>query len=75
MQPKYGYMVKQIVFCSFDHPFQDGYKRFHNTDIVSLASLRGILEPPSTVFSVPEPLPKVGVLLACFVTDAQIANS
>ena len=26
--------------------------RFHNTDIVSLASQRGILEPPSAVFSV-----------------------
>ena len=26
MQPKCRYMVKQIVFGSFDHPFQDGYK-------------------------------------------------
>ena len=36
--PKCGYMVKQIVFGSFYHPFQDGYKKFHKTDIVSMAS-------------------------------------
>ena len=47
-----GYMLKQIVFGSFYHLFQDGYKKFRNTDIVSLASTRGILEPPSAVFSV-----------------------
>ena len=26
MWPKCRYMVKQIAFSSFDHPFQDGYK-------------------------------------------------
>ena len=31
-------MVKQIVFGSFDHPFQDGNKNFCHTDIVTLAS-------------------------------------
>ena len=46
-----GYMLKQIVFGSFYHPFQDGYKS-SIIDIVSLASTRGILEPPSAVFSV-----------------------
>ena len=44
-------MLKQIVFGSFYHPFQDGYKKFRKTDIVSLASPRVILEPPSAVFS------------------------
>ena len=33
-------------------PFSGGLQKFHNTDIVSLASARGILEPPSEVFSV-----------------------
>ena len=33
-----GYMLKSIVFGSFYHPFQDGYKKFHKTDIVSVAS-------------------------------------
>ena len=36
--PKCGYMLKQIVFGSFYHPFQDGNKKFHKTDIVSMAS-------------------------------------
>ena len=31
-------MLKQIVFGSFYHPFQDGYKKFRKTDIVALAS-------------------------------------
>ena len=31
-------MLKQIVFGSFYHPFQDGYKKFRKTDIVSMAS-------------------------------------
>ena len=35
---KCGYMLKLIVFGSFYHPFQDGYKNFHKTDIVSVAS-------------------------------------
>ena len=35
---KCGYMLKQIVFGSFYHPFQDGYKKFRKTDIVSVAS-------------------------------------
>ena len=33
-------------------PFLGGLQKFNNTDIVSLASARGILEPPSEVFSV-----------------------
>ena len=33
-------------------PFWGWLQKFHNTDIVSLASLRVILEPPSAVFSV-----------------------
>ena len=33
-----GYMLKSIVFGSFYHPFQDGYKNFRKTDIVSMAS-------------------------------------
>ena len=33
-----GYMLKSIVFGSFYHPFQDGYKNFCKTDIVSVAS-------------------------------------
>ena len=33
-------------------PFSGWLQKFHNTDIVSLASARGILEPPSAVFSV-----------------------
>ena len=49
--PKCGYILKQIVFGSFDHPFQDGYKKFRKTDIVSLASPRVILELPSAVFT------------------------
>ena len=28
-----------------------------------------------SIFCMPKPLPNVGVLLACFLTDAQIANS
>ena len=44
-------MLKQIVFSSFYHPFQD-IIQFQNTDILSLASARGILELPSAVFSV-----------------------
>ena len=36
--PKCGYMLKQIVFGSFYHPFQDGYKNFRKTGIVSVAS-------------------------------------
>ena len=35
---KCGYMLKWIVFGSFYHPFQDGYKKFHKTDILSMAS-------------------------------------
>ena len=31
-------MLKSIVFGSFCHPFQDGYKKFRKTDIVSMAS-------------------------------------
>ena len=46
-----GYMLKSIVFGSFYHPFQDGYKKFRKTDIVSMARYL-ILEPPSAVFSV-----------------------
>ena len=57
-------------------PFSGWLQKFRNTDIVSLASPRGILEPPSAgIFCMPEPLPNVGVLLACFLTDAQISNS
>ena len=33
-------------------PFSGWLRKFHNTDIVSLASPRGIHEPPSVVFSV-----------------------
>ena len=33
-----GYMLKSIVFGSFYHPFQDGYKKFRKTDILSMAS-------------------------------------
>ena len=33
-------------------PFSGWLQKFRNTDIVSLASARGILEPPSAVFSV-----------------------
>ena len=33
-------------------PFSGWLQMFRNTDIVSLASPRGILEPPATVFSV-----------------------
>ena len=33
-------------------PFSGWLQKFHNTDIVSLASARGILELPSAVFSV-----------------------
>ena len=33
-----GYMLKLIVFGSFYHPFQDGYKKFRKTDILSMAS-------------------------------------
>ena len=33
-------------------PFSGRLQMFRNTDIVSLASPRGILEPPATVFSV-----------------------
>ena len=37
-------------------PFSGWLQKFRNTDIVSLASPRGILELPSTVFSgMPEP--------------------
>ena len=32
------YMLKLIIFGSFYHPFKDGYKNFHKTDIVSMAS-------------------------------------
>ena len=52
IRPKWGYMLKQIVFGSFYHPFSGWLQKFCNTDIVSLASPRGILEPPSAVFSV-----------------------
>ena len=50
-------------------PFSGWLQKFLNTDTVSLAHARGILELPSAVFCMPEPLPKVGVLLACFFTD------
>ena len=33
-------------------PLSGWLQKFRNTDIVSLASARGILEPPSAVFSV-----------------------
>ena len=33
-------------------PFSGWLQKFRNTDIASLASTRGILEPPSAVFSV-----------------------
>ena len=33
-------------------PFSGWLQKFHNTDIISLAGVRGILEPPSAVFSV-----------------------
>ena len=75
-----GYMLKQIVFGSFYHPFQDGYKNFRKTDIVSMAS-PGKRNKSRTgtafcsLFCMPELLPKVGVLLACFLTDTQISNS
>ena len=42
-----GYMLKLIL-----PPFSGWLQKFHNTDIVSLASTRGLLEPPSAVFSV-----------------------
>ena len=45
-------MLKQIVFWLIWPPFSGWLQKFHNTDIVSLASTRGILEPPSAVFSV-----------------------
>ena len=41
-----------INFGSFYHPFSGWLQKFRNTDIVSLASTRGILELPSAVFSV-----------------------
>ena len=50
---KCGYMLKSIVFGSFYHPFQDGYKNFRKTDIVSVASPgqdTSYLKPPSAVF-------------------------
>ena len=67
-----GYMLKQIVFGSFSGWLQ----KFRNTDIVSLASTRGILEPPSAVFSVCQN--HYQMLVFCwhdFLTDAQISNS
>ena len=33
-----GYMLKSIVFGSFYHPFQDGYKKFCKIDILSMVS-------------------------------------
>ena len=73
-----GYMLKSIVFGSFYHPFQDGYKKFCKTDILSMASPgqdTSYLNCLPQSFCEPELLPKVGVLLACFLTDTQISNS
>ena len=51
-------MTKMWVHAEIDcfwlilPPFSGWLQKFSNTDIVSLASTRGILEPPSAVFSV-----------------------
>ena len=55
------YMLKQIVFGSFYHPFQDGYKSSVIQILFSLASTRGILELPSAVFSVCQNLYQMSV--------------
>ena len=73
-----GDMLKSIVFGSFYHPFQDGYKKFCKTDILSMASPgqdTSYLNCLPQSFCKPELLPKVGVLLACFLTDTQISKS
>ena len=57
-------------------PFSGWLQKFRNTDIVSLASARGILELPSALFSVCQNLyQKLVFYWHVFLTDAQIANS
>ena len=67
-----GYMLKSIVFGSFYHPFQDGYKNFHKTDIVSVASPG---QDTSYLNCLLQSFLYVGILLSCFLTDTQISNS
>ena len=72
------YMLKSIVFGSFYHPFQDGYKNFRKTDIVSVASpgldtsyLNRLLQSFLYARTVTKSWCSVGM----FLTHTQISNS
>ena len=52
IQPKCRYMLKQIVFGSFYHPFQDGYKSSVIQILFPWLVQGEYLELPSAVFSV-----------------------
>ena len=68
-------MLKQIVFGSFYHPFQDGYKSSVIQILFPWLAKGDTWTAFRSIFCMPEQLPNVGVLLACFLTDAQISNS
>ena len=69
-----------LFLAHFTTLFRMVTKNFRKTDIVSMAS-PGKRNQGRTwtafcsLFCMPELLPKVGVLLACFLTDTQISNS
>ena len=69
MPPKCGYMVKQIVFGSFDHPFQDGYKSSMIQILFPWLVQGGYLNCLLLFFLYARTFT---MLLACFLTDAQI---
>ena len=76
-----GYMLKLIVFGSFYHPFQDGYKKFPYKQIffpwlVQAREIKVVPETPSAVFSVCQNCyQKLVFCWHVFLTDTQISNS
>ena len=74
-RPKCGYVVMQIVFGSFDRPFQDGYKNSVIQILLPWIVQGGYLNHLLWYFLYARTFTKSWCSVGMFMTDAQIANS
>ena len=70
-----GYMLKQIVFGSFYHPFQDGYKSSVIQILFPWLVQEGYLNRLPQYFLYARTVTKCWCSVDMFLTDAQISNS
>ena len=68
-------MVKQIVFGSFDHPFQDSYKSSVIQILFPWLVQGGYLNHLLWYFLYARTFTKSWCSVGMFMTDAQVANS